>query len=392
MRRLAGTVKHYTWGSPDALPRLMGEQPNGLPWAECRFGTHHTSEAALDDGTPLSRYLRDNPQLLGRSALEEFGPQLSYVLKLMAIETPLSLQAHPSRADAIKGYAKEALFGYALDHPERCYVDDWPKPELLVALTPFEGLVGFRDPVTTAGLFEGLGVANELSSIIGPLRDRVETLALEEVFLDVLTINRRRHLVDVVLAAAVEKLDAPGELGRFAKTAVDLDEHFPGDPGILAALLLNPISLQPGEGVAFPPGVMHAYLKGNAIEATGASDNTIRGGLTQKRIDVDGLIHVVDFRPSEPRILSPDGTDGAYLYPTTFAEFELWLICPAGTHSVEVPRADGARIAVATEGNFELSTDDEVLELRQGQAALLTAGEAVHAKGTGKLFVGASGT
>lgn len=392
MRRLAGTVKHYTWGSVDTLPKLLGQQPNGLPWAECRFGTHHTSEAALDDGTPLSRHLRDNPHLLGRSSLETFGPQLSYVVKLMAPETPLSLQAHPSREHAVKGYAQEALFGYPLDHPERCYVDDWPKPELTVALTPFEGLVGFRDPVKTAGLFEGLGVAKELTSVIGPLRDRVETLALEEVFLDVLTINRRRHLVDVVLAAAVENLDAPGELGRFAKTAVDLDEHFPGDPGILGALLLNHVTLQPGEGIALQPGVMHSYLRGTAIEVTGASDNTIRGGLTQKRIDVDGLIRVVDFRPTEPQILTPDGSDGAYLYRTCFAEFEFWLVSPVGSRFVEIPRDDGARIAIATEGNFELSAEETVLELRQGQAALLTAGETVHARGTGRLYIAASGT
>jgi len=391
MRRLTGTVKRYTWGSHDTIPMLLGRKPDGLPWAEYRLGTHHTGEAALDDGIPLSRYIREHPQILGKNALETFGPQLPYVIKLMAAETPLSLQAHPSRELAVKGYAQEALFGYPLDHPERCYVDDWPKPELLVALTPFEGLVGFRDPVKTAGLFEGLGVARELTSVIGPLRDRVETLALEEVFLDVLTINRRRHLVDIVLAAAVEKLDAPGELGRFAKLAVDLDEHFPGGPGILAALLLNPITLQPGEAIALPPGIMHSYLRGFALEATGASDNTIRGALTQKRIDVDGLIRVVDFAPTDPRILTPHGSDGTYLYPTSFPEFELWLLEPLGSHSVEIPRSDDARIVVTTEGGFELSDDSHTLRLRQGEAALLSAGEAIHAKGTGRMFVAASG-
>lgn len=394
MRRLTGTVKRYTWGSRDAIPTLLGRKPDGLPWAEYRFGTHHTSEAALDDGVPLSRYIREYPQVLSKATLELFGPQLPYVIKLMAADSPLSLQAHPSRELAIQGYAQEALFGYPLDHPERCYIDDWPKPELLVALTRFDGLVGFRDPVETAGLFEGLGIDRELTSVIGPLRDRVETLALEEVFLDVLTINRRRHLVDVVLAAAVEKLDAPGELGRFAKLAVDLDEHFPGDPGILAALLLNPITLHPGEAVALPPGIMHSYLRGLALEATGASDNTIRGALTQKRIDVDGLIRVVDFAPTVPEIITPSyGSDGAHLYSTPFfSEFELWLIEPLGTYSVEIPHADDARIAITTEGECELSSEGSVFRLGRGEAALLAADEVVQARGTGRMFVIAPGT
>lgn len=391
MRQLNGFVQRFAWGSEDVIPGILRRSPDGLPWAEYWLGTHPNGPATLADGSQLAELLMAAPDTLGEATMETFGARLPFLLKLLSAASPLSLQAHPTRTQAEAGFARESLVGLDTSDPRRSYKDDWPKPETIVALTPFEGLLGFRDPQETAGLFEALGVSEELTSVIGPLRDRRDAPALQEVFLDVLSMDDRRHLVDVVLAAAVNHLGAPGPLGEFARTAVELDEHFPGDPSILAALLLNRFTLQPGEAVALEAGVMHAYLRGTAVEVMANSDNVMRGGLTAKHIDVDGLLQVVNFRTETPNILLAEGADGVYVYPTPFPEFELWLVSPIDDGSVELPRPDSGRIALVAEGTFTLDGEDGPRELLSGDAVFVAAGEQVFAAGVGKLFVAASG-
>lgn len=391
MRRLTGHVQHFAWGSRTNIPEILNREPDGRPWAEYWLGTHPGGHAMLPDGQLLDQLLLAQPELLGAATQSAFGARLPFLLKLLSASSPLSLQAHPTREQAEEGYARESLLGVPPSNPLRSYKDDWPKPEAIVALTPFEGLLGFRDPLSTASLFEGLGVYEELASVIAPLRDRRAAPALQEVFLDVLSLGERRHLVDVVLAAAVARLDAPGPLGEFARTAVELDEHFPGDPGILAALLLNRFSLQPGESVALEAGIMHAYLRGTCVEIMANSDNVIRGGLTAKHIDVDGLLHVVDFQPTSPQVLVAEGADGVYVYPTGFPEFELWLVSPVDCRALTLPRSDSGRIALVTSGSFVLDGDEAPVELSCGEAVFVGADEQVSVTGTGQLFLAASG-
>ncbi len=392
MRGLTGTVQHFDWGDRTEIPRILGIDPDGQPWAEYWLGAHLGGPSAFDDepGQTLAHYLEHHPEELGETSLATYGAKLPYLMKILSAAGPLSIQVHPTREQAVSGFAKESLMGLPVSHPERSYKDDWPKPETIIALTPFEGLLGFRDPEETASLFEALGVANELASVIGPLRDRTESLALQEVFLDVLTIRRRRHLVDLVLARAVEFLDAGGALGEFARTAVEIDEHFPGDPGILAALLMNRFRLEPGEAVSLEAGVLHAYLRGTGIEVMASSDNVIRGGLTHKHIDVDGLLGLVDFSTLHPQVRQPEGSDGVYRYPTEFPEFEVWLLTPTTDRGVAMPRTETCRIALVTDGDFTLEGDD-VARLARGQAVFVPAGEQVHVEGRGQLFVSAAG-
>ncbi|GAB3818721.1 mannose-6-phosphate isomerase, class I [Tessaracoccus terricola] len=393
MFRLGGIEQHYAWGTTDVIPGLLGREPDGEPFAEYWFGAHPFGDSPIEPGGTLSAHLAERPgELLGDATAASFGGRLPYLVKFLSAASPLSLQAHPSRSQAEQGYARESLQGVPTNSPERSFKDDWPKPETIIALTPFEGLLGFREPTKTAQLFEALGVGDTLASVIGPLRERTTTPALQEVFLDVLSLGERRHLVDEVLGAAVGLLDAPGELGLFAKTAVELDEHFPGDPGILAALLLNRFALEPGQAVSLEAGVMHAYLKGTGVEVMANSDNVLRGGLTRKHIDVDALLQVVKFEPTEVKLLSADGVDGLYLFPSTVEEFEVWLVQPITQgRAVEVPRPDSGRILVVADGSFTLEGDDEPLHLRCGEAVFVPAGEQVHASGQGQLFTVASG-
>ena len=391
MLRIHGARQSYAWGTKDSIPAILREASDDQPFAEYWLGAHPLGDAVVEGGAHLSEVLTAHPELLGEATVEAFDGQLPFLMKLLSAGSPLSLQAHPSRAQAEHGYAQESLKGIPLSSPERSFKDDWPKPEAIIALEPFEGLVGFRDPIHTAELFEALGLGEGLASVIGPLRDRTTTPALQEVFLDVLSLGERRHLVDELLGAAVKHLDAPGEVGIFARTAVELDEHFPGDPGILAALLLNRFTLQTGEALTLGAGVMHAYLRGTGVEVMANSDNVLRGGLTKKHIDVDALLQVVRFEPTEVHTVLAEGADGIYCYPTTVAEFEVWLVQPVDTRAVDLPRSDSGRICFATSGSFTLQGDDATIVLEQGQAVFVGAGEHVHIAGHGKMFVAASG-
>ena len=391
MLELIGVRQRYPWGTKDAIPALLGRATDGQPWAEQWFGAHPLGDSPTPGGSTLSEHLAQDPDRLGKVSLMTFGRRLPFLVKVLSAASPLSLQAHPTRQQAREGHPRESLLGIPQNAPERYIKDDRPKPETIVALTSFEALVGFRDPLVTAQLFEALGVGDALASVIGPLRDRTGSPALQEVFLDVLSLDDRRHLVDEVLGAAVNHLDAPGELGVFARTAVEIDEFFPSDPGILAALLLNRFSLEPGQALALSPGVMHSYLRGTCIEVMANSDNVLRGGLTGKHIDVDALLHVVDFTPGPSDVLLPSGSDGTYIYPTSFEEFELWLLQPTDGDTLQVPREDSGRICLVASGSFELTGDSDPIVLTAGHAVFVAAEEVVVARGEGRLFVAATG-
>ncbi|RRD48700.1 mannose-6-phosphate isomerase, class I [Arachnia propionica] len=391
MLELCGVRQSYDWGTTDAIAHLLGLESDGNPWAEQWFGAHPFGDSPTPDGLSLGEHLAQHPEYLGSACRESFGNRLPFLVKLLSARTPLSLQAHPSRQQACAGHARESLLGVPLTSAERSFKDDWPKPETIVALTPFEALVGFRDPRRTADLFEALGVGDVLASLIRPLRERDGAPALQEVFLEVLSLGERRHVVDEVLAKAVSHLDAPGELGVFARTAVEIDESHPSDPGILAALLLNHFSLEPGQSLTLSPGIMHSYLRGTCVEVMANSDNVLRGGLTTKHIDVDALLQVVSFAPVPIEVDIAHGSDGTYVYPSRFEEFELWLLQPTSDRQLPVPRDDSARVGLVTSGEFRLSGDDSTSVLRPGGAAFIPAHESVLATGHGQMFVAASG-
>ncbi len=395
MKLITGVVQPYAWGATDSIPALLGTESTGEPQAEYWLGAHASAPSAVVDepGVTVRSLVQAEPQVLGSGSRAEFGDVLPYLLKILAAAQPLSLQAHPSRAQAEVGYAAENAAGIAIDDPARTYKDDWPKPEMIVALTPFSALCGFRDPVETADLFRAIGAPDELSSIIGPLTQRSGSAGLAEVFLDVLSLDGpRRELVTEVVAAAVGHQDAPGAVGSFARTAVDLDERYPSDPSILAALLMNRIELEPGEAIFLPAGNMHAYLKGTGVEIMANSDNVLRGGLTAKHIDVDALVQVVEFEAGPVEVLHPVSEGpGVARYLTPAPEFALWRLDLEPTESVLLPGAGRARIILLTDGHVACATSGETIELVKGRSAFVAADEQVRLTGSCVAFVAAAG-
>ena len=311
MDRLANTVRPYAWGSTTAIPELLGTAPTGEPQAEMWMGAHPGAPSRIDRGAgpvSLAEVIDADPEAeLGADAVRAFGPRLPFLLKLLAAGSPLSLQVHPDLAQAKEGFADEERRGVPIDAGHRNYKDANHKPELIVALTPFDGLCGFRHPAQAADLLAGLGV-DDLKPYVDILRASPEEDALREVLTAVLSAEHHA-IADTVERAAVaaDRLAAEGgpHADDYAAYA-GIAHHYPGDPGVLAAMLLNHVQLQPGEALFLGAGIPHAYLNGLGVELMANSDNVLRCGLTPKHVDVPELLRVVRFEAGDAGVLRPE--------------------------------------------------------------------------------------
>ncbi len=379
MDRLTNTIRPYAWGSTTAIPELLGVQPTGEPQAEMWMGAHPGAPSRLDRGAgevSLSDVIAADPESeLGAATVAAFGPRLPFLLKILAAGAPLSLQVHPDLAQAREGYEDEERRGVPVDAAHRNYKDPNHKPEMICALTPFEGFCGFRRPEQAADLLDGLGV-DSLKPYADLLRAHPEDAALREVLTAVLTADREQTARTVTeTAAAAERLGGP-----YAPYAA-LVHDFPGDPGVIAALLLNHFRLQPGEAVFLGAGVPHAYIDGLGVELLANSDNVLRAGLTPKHVDVPELLKVVRFESGDPAVLRPEG-DGEEVYETPIDEFRLsrFLLAPGGA-SRTLP-ADTAQILLCTAGAPRVGE----LDLAPGESVFVPAGEKAELSGTGTVF------
>jgi mannose-6-phosphate isomerase len=389
MKRLTGVIQPYAWGSPTAIPELLDVEPTGEPQAELWFGAHPLAPS-LVEGEPLDKVVAHDPAgVIGRASVEAFGSRLPFLLKIIAAARPLSLQAHPSREQAEAGYAREQAAGVPRDAPHRTYRDGWPKPELLCALVETEALCGFREPGETYHLFEELAVASALE-LVAPLADSGVPAAerLRVVFSRLLRLTPDERTVISEIVQAAGTVQGPDDLVAFARTACELNAYYPGDPGVLAALLMNRITLQPGDALFMPSGNLHAYLSGGGVEIMANSDNVMRGGLTPKYVNVDQLLTILDFTPGLRGLITPiEESQGVWRYPTPAPEFALWRIEPYG-EQVAVPAAGSGRVLLVTDGGLTATSPTAELDLARGQAALLSADEEAVLTGRGTAFVG----
>ncbi|MFG2628630.1 mannose-6-phosphate isomerase, class I [Streptomyces sp. NPDC048473] len=387
MDRLSNTVRPYAWGSTTAIPELLGIAPTGEPQAEMWMGAHPGAPSRLTRATgtgeaapeqPLTDVIAADPEReLGRPTVEKFGPRLPFLLKLLAAGAPLSLQVHPDLAQAKQGYEDEQRRSVPIDAPHRTYKDANHKPELICALTPFAGLCGFRRPTEAAEAMAALGV-DSLKPYVDLLGAHPEEAALREVLTAILSADPAEMAETVNrAAAAAERLG--GAHAPYARIA----HHFPGDPGVIAAMLLNYVELQPGEALFLGAGVPHAYLDGLGVEIMANSDNVLRCGLTPKHIDVPELLRIVRFEATDPGVLRPEASpSGEELYETPVDEFRLsrFDLSP-GADPVDLTR-DTPQILLCTAGAPKAGT----LGLAPGASVFVPSGEKVEVSGTGTLF------
>ncbi|WP_328582229.1 mannose-6-phosphate isomerase, class I [Streptomyces sp. NBC_00370] len=383
MDRLANTVRPYAWGSTTAIPGLLGVEPTGEPQAEMWMGAHpgapsRVTRPTADGERALSDLIASDPEAeLGAATVGKFGPRLPFLLKILAAGSPLSLQVHPNLAQAKEGYDDEERRGVPVDAPHRNYKDANHKPELICALTLFDGLCGFRAPAEAARLLAGLDV-DSVKPYVDLLQARPEEAALREVLTAVLSGDPAETAATVTeVAAAAERLG--GEYAPYAGIA----HHYPGDPGVLAAMLLNYVQLRPGEALFLGAGVPHAYLDGMGVEIMANSDNVLRCGLTPKHVDVPELLRVVRFEATDPGVLRPEvSTSGEEVYETPIDEFRLsrYVLAPGG--AVRDVTADTPQILLCVAGTPNAGD----IELAPGHSVFVPAGDKAELSGTGTVF------
>ena len=383
MEKLVPSQRHYPWGSHTLIPELLGNAPSAQPLAELWYGAHPAGPSTLNaaDGARLSDVVEADPAQLG--AWSSRGNGLPFLMKILAADEVLSLQAHPSQAQAEEGFARENSEGIPLDDSRRNYKDASHKPEIIVALTPFYAMAGFRPLSRTRELFAALGCA-ELDRYVGMLSPgedaQTESENLRALFTTWITIPTavRKELIDAVVAAAPHV--PHGWMSGVMDTVVAINEQYPGDIGVLGALLLNHIELQPGEAIFLAAGNLHAYVRGMGVEVMANSDNVLRGGLTSKYVDVPELVKVLRFESvADPRVEALPADSGAE-YPAPVEEFNV--------RRIEIPAADaatiecaGPAIALCTAGTVTCTRGaEDPVQLRAGEAVWLPAGsEAVTA-------------
>ena len=378
MQRLEGAIRKYDWGSTSSIPSMLGCAEDGTPWAELWLGAHPSAPSVVGETrTPLDELIAADPAAqLGTVVADRFG-SLPFLFKVLAAAAPLSLQAHPSVPQAEAGYAREDAAGVPIDAPNRSFRDRFHKPELICALTDFHALCGFRNPLVTLDVLATID-----TSALNPIRDRLAVSSdvdglgpLLEYLLTLPAADAAALVAPVVAACGVPGPDRHADVRAMAAA---LGERYPGDAGVVTALLLNLVHLKPGEALFLGAGNLHAYLGGTGVEIMANSDNVLRGGLTTKHIDIPTLLEVVDARPIEPIVQRPALVQGIASYDTPVPEILLDRIDLDGSATVS-----GPAILLCTDG----AVDAGSFSLERGAAAWLPAGDGiVELRGRGTVY------
>ncbi|MGO1316726.1 MAG: mannose-6-phosphate isomerase, class I [Cellulomonadaceae bacterium] len=379
MYRLTNPVRRYDWGSTSLLQEFCGLEPDGLRAAEMWMGAHPDDPSqVLVDGEPVRLdhlIARDPEPMLGAQAITAFGPRLPFLVKLLAAAHPLSIQVHPDTDQARAGYAAEQKAGISRNDARRNYHDQAHKPEILYALTPFELMTGLRPAAEAARLIDELGI-DDLDPLVAALRNPDDPDPLRTAFATLL--EDRGSAAPWIAKVAARAADAGKD--RELRTVALLGQLFPGDPGLLAPLLLNTELLSPGEVVYTPARSLHSYVRGLGVEVMASSDNVLRAGLTSKAVDTDEVLRIASFAPAPVRHLGVhDGEVGAPV-----PDFALTVVRGGAEH---LP-GRGPRIVVCIDQNVRLAAASQTIALRRGESAFVTdAAGALTVSGPGAVAI-----
>jgi len=359
-------IQHYVWGDSYSIPKLLGKEPDGTPWAELWLGTHPKGPAKINfenKEITLQEYIKKAPlEILGRAA-NQFKGELPFLLKILAVEKPLSIQCHPAKSQAEKGFLRENYDGIDINAFNRNYKDDNHKPEILCALTPFTALCGFRTIGEIDRLFDLLDSEiykiHLYNHLFNDLHNESDCYrAFYSTILQLSIDDKQEFLKELSEAAEIFSSSVP----EFRLVKQLLNEY-PGDASAAAPLYLNLIELQPGEALYQPAGELHAYIHGTGVELMANSDNVLRGGLTGKYINIDELMKIVKFKGvQKEKTMSLNFVDDLSLtergfYPTPVKEFLLSRIVPLS--SVTIENRESIAILLCTSGSGSMIFEDE---------------------------------
>ena len=389
---LEGKVQHYQWGGFTFLPELLStENAHRQPFAEYWLGAHAQAPAVISGGTDLFRLLTDNPSLLGHAVASQFG-RLPYLLKILDVKDMLSIQLHPTRPEAIKGFAAENQAGIPLNAANRNYKDDNHKPEIMAALGDFYLLHGFRPVYAMKQILQAVPELHFLLPVFGEGNYR----RLYATVMEMPAAAVKEHLQP--LLDRIIPLYNNNELTKdnpdfwAARAALTFNQADQIDRGIFSVYLLNLVYLKKGEGIFQDAGILHAYLEGQNVELMANSDNVLRGGLTPKHIDVPELMKHVRFEPVIPVPLVAtklNAHEAAYVTPAPDFELHRIQLGAADSYQMTAKTTDILVVLngdlVATEGNLpgiECTRGDSLLLLNGADLNLQSAEGALVFKAT----------
>ena len=384
--KLTGSLQHYVWGGHQYIPQLLNiPTEENQYYAEWWLGAHHSAPSTIEvDGKNLllTEFLQKNPTALGAQSRASFGDELPYLLKILDVAQPLSIQLHPTKTQAEIGFAEENAKGIALKASTRTYKDNNHKPEMMIALSDFWLLHGFKNK---SDIIETL----EARSSLVPLAKKLHEQDLHAFYADIMQAEQAQlHqwlspiLLENQTAYEANNLDLTNPdywvLYTIDAMNISLDKL---DAGLICFYLFNIMHLKKGEGIYQDAGIPHAYLRGQNIELMACSDNVIRGGLTPKYVDIPELLKIVDCREVEPKIIPPAPQDARiFTYATPAQDFALQNIQYefGETHHL---KAQSASILLVMKGQLNLRSETTALSLKQGEAAFITANASYEVEG-----------
>ena len=380
-------IQHYAWGSLTAIAELMGNnEPSEQPQAEIWMGAHPKAPSRIRYGGAwhrLDHLIERHPQtFLGTNTIDHFGYRLPFLLKILAVAQPLSLQAHPNATQAKKGYAYENEQNISLSADHRNYKDDRHKPECICALTPFRGLCGFRGIEEMLRLAESVWPDSYQSSV-----DLLKEQGIKPFFEHLMTLPADR-CADLV-ARTTKRITMVRHKATEFVWILRLQERYPGDIGVLSPLLLNLIELKPGQSLFLDAGQLHAYLDGVGVELMANSDNVLRGGLTPKHVDVSELLNILNFSPMSVDIQEPQATDGSeshYMSPVDDFRLSVIEVRPSMPHVChDRPGRPEILLCINSPNGIQCRSGLEEMILHQGRSLFVAAtvpGYELHGSGT----------
>ncbi|KWZ73052.1 MAG: mannose-6-phosphate isomerase, class I [Winkia neuii] len=388
MLKLSGAKQRYAWGSKSALPALLRESADSRPVAEIWYGSHPIAPTLLEEGGTLAEHIQKDPlAALGQDTVDRFGETLPFLMKYVAPARPLSLQVHPSKEIAMQGYAKEEAEGVDRTSPWRSYRDANHKPEMLMALTDFQAVVGFRAPRKAREILRALAapLARELFDILDRQTNARGMRTIATQLMDPDTAPDQAAVNEVVVACR-DRIDRGTTPSKRADTiACELGEEYPGDAGAVLSLLLNPVTLRRGETLFIPCGHIHAYMSGLGLELMAASDNVLRAGLTEKYVDAREALRCTDFSAAPPVRIAPEWVNNwTAVYYAPVDDFELSL-AELGKEWRPLP-GHGPRILTCLDGEATVGTKATEMILPRGHGIFIDAADgSVRARGVGHL-------
>ena len=369
LSRISGVTKNYDWGSKDLVPDFFGLETPSKPIAEIWFGTHPLGESeTVGDHKPLS---------------ESLGKKLSFLVKILSAERALSIQVHPNPQQAKDGFHFEQAQGIAVDDPKRNYKDSSHKPEALIALTPFQALCGFRPKADLIQVFGAFGKSEpEFDSLAKSLSQGTSLAEIFESLISNTELAKR-------FTKSVDSSQPDSMANKARALVARLLTQFPDDTGALVALMLNEVSLEPGEAIYLPAGNIHAYLSGLGLEVMASSDNVLRSGLTTKHIDVAEVLKLADFSElEEPKVRTKKLAEGLIEYPVDCSEFRVYRAEVSGKNLLADLDLPASAMVVCIAGEVAVSTSLEEREvLTKSEVVFVSAAKKLSLSGSGTAFV-----